>query len=66
MSKYQLTVPDNQKAIEEKWINERIDQLTEKQWSLTGDDFRRCRISIDYNRRLLDDRNATVTFKASS
>lgn len=60
MSKYQLIVPDNQKAIEARFINERIDQLSEQQWSLTGEDHRRCKLTIDYNRRLLKDRNATV------
>ncbi len=62
MSKYQPHQLANQKAVEKQFINERINLLSEKQWQLSGDDLRRCRISIDYNRRLLDDRNATVRF----
>ena len=48
----------------QRMIQARIDQLTEKQWSLTGDDYRRCKITLDYNRRLLKDPNATVRFDA--
>lgn len=66
MSQYQLNQPFNQKAVEDHFIHERLDLLSERQWQLTGDDFRRCKTSIDYNRRLLDDRSATVTFTALS
>ena len=66
MRQYQLNQPSNQKVVEDHFIHERIDLLSERQWQLTGDDFRRCQISIDYNRRLLDDRSATVIFTALS
>uniref|UniRef100_UPI0021496F03 hypothetical protein n=1 Tax=Endozoicomonas sp. ONNA2 TaxID=2828741 RepID=UPI0021496F03 len=62
MSLYQLNKPLNQKTVEQRFIRERIDLLSERQWQLTGDDYRRCKISIDYNRRLLDDPTATVTY----
>lgn len=66
MSLYQLNKPSNQTTVEQRFIRERIDLLSERQWQLTGDDFRRCQISIDYNRRLLDDRSATVAFRVPS
>lgn len=62
MSRYQLHKPPNQKDMEKRVIQQRIDQLTEKQWSLTGHDYRRCKLSIEYNRQLLEDPNATVRF----
>lgn len=64
MSKYQLHQPANQKEIERRMINDRINQLSEKQWSLSGEDFKRCKLTIDYNKRLLDNPNATVRLNA--
>ncbi len=66
MSLYQQNKPSNQTKIEEQLIRERIDLLSERQWQLTGDDFRRCKISIDYNLRMLDDTTATVAFRVPS
>ncbi|WP_257294471.1 hypothetical protein [Endozoicomonas sp. YOMI1] len=66
MSLYQQNKPSNQTKVEEQLIRERIGLLSERQWQLTADDFRRCKISIDYNLRLLDDTTATMTFRVPS
>ena len=65
MSKYQLHQPANQKEVERNFIQARIDLLSEKQWSLSGEDFKRYKLTIDYNQRLLDNPNATVSLRAS-
>lgn len=59
MSKYNLYMPVNKEQLEKRLISERITLLMDYQTTLTGDDFRRCKKTIDYNRKLLNDPKAT-------
>lgn len=64
MYSYSLLTPENQRKVDRQFIRERIDQLTEKLWVLTGDDYRRCKLTLDYNKRLLKNPKARVDLNA--
>ena len=64
LDSYNLTIPDNKASREWQFIKDRICLLELRLRHLNGNDRRRAMATIDYNKRLLDDQQATVNLRA--